>query len=117
MAGFAPKTEVKLDPPKEDPIDLEELAKCDGTHDGKPIYVAIKGGCSLACLLLLVLVLYSDSDADRQLLFNSLSPRCLLLLQCHILTIAGTVFDVSNKKDMYGPGAGYHVRTLQELPL
>ena len=43
MAGFAPKTEVNLDPPKDDVIDLEELAKCDGTNEGKPIYVAIKG--------------------------------------------------------------------------
>lgn len=43
MAGFAPKTEVKLDPPKDDPITVEELAQCDGEHEGKPIYVAIKG--------------------------------------------------------------------------
>lgn len=44
MSGaFAPKTEVKLDPPKDDPISVEELAKCDGKTEGKPIYVAIKG--------------------------------------------------------------------------
>ena len=50
MAGFAPKTEVNLDPPKDDVIDLEELAKCDGTNEGKPIYVAIKGvPLSLCC--------------------------------------------------------------------
>jgi hypothetical protein len=28
--NFEPKTPVKLDPPKDDPISVEELAKCDG---------------------------------------------------------------------------------------
>lgn len=27
---FAPKVAVQLDPPKDDPISPEELAKCDG---------------------------------------------------------------------------------------
>lgn len=43
MSGFAPKEEVKLAPPKDDPITKEELAKCDGQDPSKPIYVAIKG--------------------------------------------------------------------------
>lgn len=43
MSGFAPKEEVKLAPPKDDPITKEELAKCDGEDASKPIYVAIKG--------------------------------------------------------------------------
>lgn len=43
MSGFAPKEEVKLAPPKDDPITKEELAKCDGEDPSKPIYVAIKG--------------------------------------------------------------------------
>lgn len=30
MPDFKPKDEVKLDPPKNDPISLEELAKADG---------------------------------------------------------------------------------------
>lgn len=41
MAGrFEPKTEVKLDPPKDDVITKEYLSKCDGTlHDmNMPIY-------------------------------------------------------------------------------
>lgn len=29
----------------------------------------------------------------------------------------GTVFDVSGKKDMYGPGAGYHVSGLGTVRL
>ena len=29
---FAPKVPVQLDPPKDDPISPEELAKCDGRH-------------------------------------------------------------------------------------
>jgi hypothetical protein len=43
MSGFAPKPDVQLDPPKDDVISLDELAKCDGKTEGKPIYVAIKG--------------------------------------------------------------------------
>ena len=39
---FAPKVPVELNPPKDDPITLEELAKADGEHSDK-IYVAIKG--------------------------------------------------------------------------
>ncbi|KAH8671023.1 cytochrome b5-like heme/steroid binding domain-containing protein [Xylariales sp. PMI_506] len=43
MAGsFEPKTPVQLNPPKDDLISLEELAKADGT-EGQKCYVAIKG--------------------------------------------------------------------------
>ncbi|KAL2264853.1 hypothetical protein VTJ83DRAFT_7363 [Remersonia thermophila] len=43
MAGkFEPKVPVQLDPPKDDPISLEELAKANGV-DGAKCYVAIKG--------------------------------------------------------------------------
>ncbi|KAF2458956.1 putative progesterone binding protein [Lineolata rhizophorae] len=41
--NFAPKEPVDLDPPKDDPIAPEYMAKCDGTNDGFPTYVAIKG--------------------------------------------------------------------------
>ncbi|KAF2188415.1 cytochrome b5, partial [Zopfia rhizophila CBS 207.26] len=40
---FEPKQPVELAPPKDDPITLDYLAKCDGTNEGYPIYVAIKG--------------------------------------------------------------------------
>ncbi|CAG8055031.1 unnamed protein product [Penicillium salamii] len=40
---FAPKVAVQLDPPKDDPISLEELAKCDGSDPSRPTLVAIKG--------------------------------------------------------------------------
>ncbi|KAF2672388.1 cytochrome b5, partial [Microthyrium microscopicum] len=40
---FEPKQPVQLNPPKDDPITLEHLAKCDGEHEGFPTYVAIKG--------------------------------------------------------------------------
>lgn len=37
MAGkFEPKEPVQLNPPKDDPITLEELAKCNGTSSEKP---------------------------------------------------------------------------------
>lgn len=39
---FEPKTKVELDPPKDDLISPEHLAKCNGTN-GYPCYVAIKG--------------------------------------------------------------------------
>ncbi|KAI4867328.1 cytochrome b5 [Hypoxylon rubiginosum] len=39
---FEPKVAVTLDPPKDDPISVEELAKADGT-EGQKAYVAIKG--------------------------------------------------------------------------
>ncbi|PVH95222.1 cytochrome b5 [Periconia macrospinosa] len=40
---FAPKQAVQLDPPKDDVISLDYLSKCDGTNDGFPTLVAIKG--------------------------------------------------------------------------
>jgi membrane-associated progesterone receptor component len=40
---FAPKEPVTLSPPKDDPITREHLAKCDGTNEGFPTLVAIKG--------------------------------------------------------------------------
>lgn len=57
---FSPKVPVQLDPPKDDPISQEELAKCDGkfylgsflspltdlhtgTDPSRPTLVAIKG--------------------------------------------------------------------------
>lgn len=44
MPGFEPKTKVELAPPKDDVLDLDYLAKCDGTHEGFPTLVAIKVG-------------------------------------------------------------------------
>ncbi|KAJ5787373.1 hypothetical protein N7457_002363 [Penicillium paradoxum] len=40
---FAPKVAVELDPPKDDLISKEELAKCDGSDPSRPTLVAIKG--------------------------------------------------------------------------
>ena len=42
MPGFEPKTKVDLDPPKDEPISSDYLAKCDGKNEGYPTYVAIK---------------------------------------------------------------------------
>ncbi|OJJ44804.1 hypothetical protein ASPZODRAFT_18368 [Penicilliopsis zonata CBS 506.65] len=41
--SFAPKVPVQLNPPKDDPITVEELSKCDGTDPSRPTLVAIKG--------------------------------------------------------------------------
>ncbi|KAJ5238638.1 cytochrome b5, partial [Penicillium chermesinum] len=43
LKRFTPKVPVQLDPPKDDPISQEELAKCDGTDSSRPTLVAIKG--------------------------------------------------------------------------
>ncbi|XP_014562550.1 hypothetical protein COCVIDRAFT_21567 [Bipolaris victoriae FI3] len=40
---FAPKEPVTLNPPKDDIIERDYLAKCDGTNEGYPTLVAIKG--------------------------------------------------------------------------
>lgn len=40
---FAPKVPVQLEDPKDDPITVEELSKCDGTDPNRPTWVAIKG--------------------------------------------------------------------------
>ncbi|KAK7187549.1 hypothetical protein DPSP01_003771 [Paraphaeosphaeria sporulosa] len=40
---FAPKQPVNLAPPKDDVITRDYLAKCDGTNEGFPTLVAIKG--------------------------------------------------------------------------
>ncbi|KJK67065.1 Cytochrome b5-like Heme/Steroid binding domain protein [Aspergillus parasiticus SU-1] len=40
---FAPKVPVQLEQPKDDPITVEELSKCDGTDPNRPTWVAIKG--------------------------------------------------------------------------
>ena len=43
MGGrFEPKVPVQLNPPKDDPISVEELSKANGVDGGK-CYVAIKG--------------------------------------------------------------------------
>ncbi|KAI9840644.1 MAG: hypothetical protein M1837_001413 [Sclerophora amabilis] len=41
--NFEPKSPVSLAPPKDDPIPLSHLSKCDGTSSEYPTYVAIKG--------------------------------------------------------------------------
>ncbi|KAJ8113800.1 hypothetical protein OPT61_g4159 [Boeremia exigua] len=40
---FAPKEPVTLNPPKDDVISRDYLAKCNGTNDGFPTLVGIKG--------------------------------------------------------------------------
>jgi membrane-associated progesterone receptor component len=42
MSG-EPSNTVNLPPPKDDPFTLEELKKFDGSDEGKPIYVSLKG--------------------------------------------------------------------------
>ncbi|KAK5110392.1 hypothetical protein LTR62_006100 [Meristemomyces frigidus] len=41
--SFEPKQKIELDPPSNEAISLDYLSKCDGSHEGYPTYVAIKG--------------------------------------------------------------------------
>ncbi|KAI4729325.1 hypothetical protein E4T49_02775 [Aureobasidium sp. EXF-10728] len=64
MSGrFEPKQKVELDPPRDDPISLDYLSKCDGTHEGYPTYVAIKE------------LLFAGKDASRALAQSSLKKE------------------------------------------
>ncbi|KAJ2992336.1 hypothetical protein NUW58_g525 [Xylaria curta] len=89
MAGkFEPKVPVNLDPPKDDPITLEELSQADvrGTDEahtgteGKKAYVAIK--------------------ASERIPNTLLDSRETFLI--------GKVYDVTGNK-MYQVGGSYHV--------
>lgn len=70
-----------LAPPKDDPFTLKELTQYDGSDASRPIYVAIKG------------------------VLNSLPANPLF----HLFISKGTVFDVSHKMDVYGPGKSYSI--------
>jgi len=73
-----------LPPPKDDPFTLEELKAFDGSDASKPVYVAIKGTLS--------------SSSSSLPLFSYLNCQR-----------PGTVFDVSRKRETYGPGGSYAV--------
>lgn len=77
---------IDLAPPKDDPISTEELKQFDGSDPSKPIYVAIKGTIQFFLIL---------SVGFKWLMFNR--------------TSTGTVFDVSHKADVYGPGKSYSI--------
>lgn len=85
MAGkFEPKEPIPLAPPKDDPISVEELAKCNG---------------KLFCASL------SYRTASKNELVYSYftgvdSEKCYV-------AIKGKVFDVTGK-DAYKPGGSYH---------
>lgn len=42
MPAFEPKVPVSLNPPKEDPLSMNDIAQCDGVKN-KCMYIAIKG--------------------------------------------------------------------------
>ncbi|TFY66152.1 hypothetical protein EVG20_g4930 [Dentipellis fragilis] len=75
-----------LAPPKDDPFTLEQLKEFDGSDEYKPIYVAIKGASGV-----------------------SFSPLYHRLTRALALFRAGTVFDVTHKRDTYGPGKSYSI--------
>lgn len=78
--SFEPKQPVKLDPPKYDPISVEELSKCDGTDPNRPIYVAIKGiifdvSRNSAYHVNGSYHVFAGKDSSRALALSSLKPE------------------------------------------
>lgn len=84
--GFAPKTPVTLDPPKDDPISVEDLSKCDGTAAHLLLHIPT------------VFLSWISELITRQ--GNSSSYPTYV-------AIKGTVFDVSGNS-AYGPNGSYH---------
>ncbi|MCJ1304977.1 hypothetical protein MMC08_007790 [Hypocenomyce scalaris] len=78
--NFAPKNPVKLDPPKDDPISVEDLSKCDGNSSTYPTYVAIKGTVfdvsgNAAYAPKGAYHVFAGHDASRALAQSSLKPE------------------------------------------
>lgn len=91
---------TNLDPPKNDPFTQEQLKAYDGTDASKPVYVAIKG--KITRLLKL-----SNPTTTAFSCYLALTLGRPLYLYAYIYT--GTVFDVSRKRETYGPGGSYAV--------
>lgn len=85
-----------LDPPKNDPFTQEQLKAYDGTDASKPVYVAIKG----------MIVYARPYNHPSYPLSLSRSGAALILIRVYY---TGTVFDVSRKRETYGPGGSYAV--------
>ncbi|RGP68128.1 cytochrome b5 [Fusarium longipes] len=81
MAGkFEPKVAVNLDPPKDDIISKEELAKANGSTEGGKCYVAIKGKVydvtgNKAYLPGASYNVFAGKDASRALAKSSTKPE------------------------------------------
>lgn len=101
MPGFEPKQKVDLDPPKDDPITLEHLSKCDGMSD------AIRAEVQILDPIRPIL---KHSQARTPTTRHTLLSR---LVVCEFQPETGkfdgeqgTVFDVSGNK-AYGPEGSY----------
>jgi predicted heme/steroid binding protein len=81
-----------LEPPKDDPFTQEQLKAYDGTDSGKPVYVAIKG------------TYHSPLPP-----LSPFAPRLVLRHLRMYMYDTGTVFDVTRKRETYGPGGSYAI--------
>lgn len=92
-----------LEPPKDDPFTQEQLKAYDGTDASKPVYVAIKGKSQLFAQL------SNPTLSPTAPLFRSfaLTPGRTYIYVYIIYT--GTIFDVTRKRETYGPGGSYAV--------
>ncbi|KAL8810471.1 MAG: hypothetical protein Q9223_002407 [Gallowayella weberi] len=76
---FAPKEPPKLNPPKDTPLSLSHLEKCDGNSSSYPTYVAIKGTVfdvsgNTAYAPGGSYNVFAGKDASRALALSSLKP-------------------------------------------
>lgn len=88
---FSPKIPVQLDPPKYDPITVEELSKCDGE------FFALH----LQGFVISVRISYTD-----KLQFPGTDPN-----RPTLVAIKGIVFDVT-RNQAYSPSGQYHGKLL-----
>lgn len=89
--SFAPKNPVQLDPPKDDPISVEDLAKCDGTSPHLASTQSLPG----------------TNELMVQKGNSSTYPT--------YVAIKGTIFDVSGNS-AYGPNGSYHGTSAAPAP-
>jgi predicted heme/steroid binding protein len=89
-----------LDPPKNDPFTQEQLKVYDGTDVSKPVYVAIKGT---------IVRLTARPPQPPLLLLPLFRSHAGARLYLYVYIYTGTVFDVSRKRETYGPGGSYAV--------
>lgn len=97
-----------LDPPKNDPFTQEQLKAYDGTDASKPVYVAIKGKLCSAAARTTPQTIFPFSPVTPLSLSRS-HARARLYLTYTCIFITGTVFDVTRKRETYGPGGSYAV--------
>jgi len=112
MSGkFEPKVPVKLDPPKDDPITPEELAKANGTQSHEPLNCCLSssGTRETNSMFTWTQARMAGSATLRSRYDIGFALKHLGILMSGLLTalFQGLVYDVTGNK-AYQPGGPYH---------